>query len=189
MSINKQLFSLAFIGMMAAVPVIAAESAGPADLPAKTVASKNLDCADGACHRRGGMSLSDEQLEKMGALRNKFLDSTSAQRTELESAMRQLKDVFTKSEIDRQKALEIQSRINTLKSDLANARLNFKLESLNVLTAEQREKIRHRMLLSEAFGGRGFAGAHHGKFRHARPMHGPKPGGPAAPASPKQTKA
>lgn len=175
----KHLFNVVVVSLLLAAPALADDTTSGAPGAKVPVASK---CDGGACEKadhcggggqRGHMDLSDAQLEKMSGLRNKFLDSTSAQRTELESLYRQMKGVFTKPEVDRQQALEIQSKINNVKANLSTARLNFKLEELSVLTPEQREKLRHRMLLSESFGG----GFHHGgpvrMGGHGGPMGGP----------------
>lgn len=171
---RKHLFNVAVAGLLIAAPALAANTTSGAPGAKVPVAAK---CDGGACEKGGGghwnrggghhMDLSDAQLEKMSTLRNKFLDSTASQRTELETLYRQMKGVFTRADVDRNQALEIQSKINATKANLATARLNLKLEELSVLTPDQREKLRHRMLVSEAFGGFHHGGP--GRFGHGGP--------------------
>ncbi|MBX9725306.1 MAG: hypothetical protein K2X81_28135, partial [Candidatus Obscuribacterales bacterium] len=153
-------------------------------------ASKNLgggECQKGG-HCGGGprMNLTDAQLEKMSSLKNKFEDSTSAEKVQLGSLFRQMKDVFSKPEVDRQQAIALQTKINTVKNDLSTARLNLHLDEIAVLTPDQREQIRHRMLEREAFGGAG--GHHHGHWgRGGHGGHGEHGGRPGP--GPRQDKA
>jgi Spy/CpxP family protein refolding chaperone len=170
MTTNKmQLFNIVIAALLIGAPAMAADSGAgtPPGVDGKMTASKNLGGGGGACqkggHCGGGarMNLSDAQLEKMGSLKNKYADSTSAEKAQLGTLFRQMKDVISKPEIDRAQAVALQSKINAVKDDLSTARLNLKLDEIAVLTPDQREQIHHRMLEREAFGG---GQRHHGHF-------------------------
>lgn len=188
----KSLYSLVLTSIMVAAPALAADDTAPgATQPDHFRMSKRI--AEGGPGAREKFGLSDDQLEKMSSLNNKFKDSIGAQKTQLGSLHRQLKDVFAQPQLDRAKAVDLQTKINALKAEISIAKLNFKMDKLSILTPEQREKIRHRLLVSQAMGGkmqgpgghcsggghsRGRMGGHH--FRgHSGPgapgMH--RPGG------------
>jgi Spy/CpxP family protein refolding chaperone len=104
-------------------------------------------------------TLTDEQLEKIAALKDNFLSKTAGKKVELKGLGRQLRGLLTKKEVNRQEAFVLQEKISTLRADLAKEKLAFRLDMMSVLTDEQREKIRHRMLMKQAFGGH----KHHGR--------------------------
>ncbi len=175
---KTKIFNIVLASLAVATPVLAADTDSKDE--AKPSFAKKIDgCKDGACERGHRAKFSDEQLQKMSSLKNQFLDSTASKRAELDSLGRQMKDVFTAKDIDRNKANDLESRISAVKADLDKARLNFKLDMLSVLTPEQRDGMRHRML-EGGFGSRhghhGFG--HHGHFKGG---HG-GPGGPGGPS-------
>lgn len=199
----KPLYSLVLTSIMVAAPALAADDTAPgADQPGRFKMSKRI--AEGGREGRAKFGLSDDQLQKMADLNNKYKDGIAAQKTQLGSLGRQLKDVFAQSQIDRSKALDLQTKINALKAEISLAKLNHKIDKLAVLTPEQREKIRHRILVSQAMGGemkgrgghcggghfRGRMGGHHfrGHGGPGMPGHGPgkfsfnAPGAPSGPA-------
>lgn len=118
--------------------------------------------------RKGFMSFSDDQLEKMASLKTQFLDNTAAKREQLFSLKRELKLDLTKPQVDKQQALQVQAQINSVRDDLSNAKLSYRIDRLSVLTPEQREGMRRRTLVSEAFGR--MPGRHHFFFRGHRPI-------------------
>jgi Spy/CpxP family protein refolding chaperone len=169
LNIRHKLFNTAIVTLLIAAPVLAANggTAGGGSVDGHTIAQKKLgDCAGGACERGGKMGFSDSQLEKMSSLKNQFLDKTASGRTEIETLHRQLREVLSQPTIDRAKAEGIQNKINSIKADMSNARLNLRIDEIAVLTPEQREAMRHRMLVSEAFGGGRFGHHRHGGGGH-----------------------
>lgn len=120
----------------------------------------------GAASPAPGIKLSDEQLEKIHALKNSFKDSASKKVLDLKTLKRQLKDTVMAEKVDRAKATAIQAKINELKNELSSAKLAMRLDTLEILTPEQKQQMRHRQLQKEAFGGRG--GRHGGKRMHHR---------------------
>ncbi|HEY9760560.1 MAG TPA: hypothetical protein V6C97_35700 [Oculatellaceae cyanobacterium] len=103
------------------------------------------------------LGLSDTQLEKVAVLKDKSRTDTAAQKAQLKTLSDQLKLVITKPEINQSEAMQIQSKINDLRSQLSNEKLQERIDFMSILTPEQRENLRHRMLVSEAFG---FSGGH-----------------------------
>jgi len=174
-NIKNQVFAVVVASLLIAAPVLAADNvtADGAD-GGRTVASKRLDCAGGACQRGGKSSFSDSQLEKMSAIRNQFMDKTGQERSEFGSLHRQLRDVLSQSSIDRSKAEGIQSKINSIKGELSTAKLDLKMDEIAVLTPEQREQLHHRMLASEAMGGGHFSHHRHSGGRHSHHGGGSK---------------
>lgn len=135
-------------------------------------AGRGCGMGGGDCLR--GLNLSDEQYEKMYGIKNQFLDQVGPKMLEVRTLERHLKDVLTSPSLDAGKAKSLQSKINALKSDLANAKLENKLAMLDVLTAEQRKEIRERVIKGGMMGGPGMRRMIH----HRMKKFGPGPGGP-----------
>ncbi len=160
----------AIITMSTFAPALAAE--GPGGTVALSPTAGGLKCAPGQCESRGPrggfmaqLNLSDDQLERFHAIRTKFQTDTAIKQAELKVLGIQLREILSAEKIDKQGAASVQSKINNLKADLANARLSSMIEKAEVFTPEQRKELHHRMLQREgAFGGHhgGRGGSHHG---------------------------
>ncbi len=107
----------------------------------------------GAASPAQDMSLTDEQLEKIHSLRTSFQEGTGKKMLELKSLQRQLKDLFLQDKVDRAKASDLQSKISAIKNDISATKLTMRLDSYDVLTSEQKQKLRHKALQRQAFGG------------------------------------
>lgn len=105
----------------------------------------------GGCPMFGALDLSDDQYEKLYALKNSFLDKVGPKMLEIKTQSRHLKDVMTQPSVDVKAARNMQDKINNLRSDLANLKLDNRIAMMDVLTAEQRKKIRDFVIK----GGRG----------------------------------
>ena len=105
----------------------------------------------GGCPWLGALDLSDDQYEKIYALKNSFLDKVGPKMLEIRTQERHLKDAMTQSSVDAKAARRMQDTINNLRADVSNIKLDNKLAVLDVFTAEQRKKIRDWMIK----GGRG----------------------------------
>ncbi|MBU6451864.1 MAG: Spy/CpxP family protein refolding chaperone [Cyanobacteria bacterium REEB67] len=114
-----------------------------------------------ACANKCGfdskLQLTPEQREKLGSLRDQYTLSTASKKAELEVAHNELRRVFGQPTIDKQAALALQNKINGLKDDLSNQRLNMMLASSDVFTPEQRAQFA-KMHAEGAWG-------HHGHHR------------------------
>lgn len=144
------------------------------------VSGDMADMAIGAaCASSLKLSLSDEQLEKMAKLKADFSDLASQKKAQLHSLQRQLKDSLSSESLDKSKALDLQSKVNTIRNDLANAQLAMRIDSLQVLSSEQKQKLRHAALERQVFGKKG-------KGHHKGPggKHGFRKGGEHRPHGP-----
>ena len=91
-------------------------------------------------------SLSDDQRDRLRALKNQLSLDTAQKKAELKVGQSQLRELFGKAKVDKQAVLDQQSKLNTLKADLSNARVNFMLSANDVFTAEQKQAFRGRMI-------------------------------------------
>lgn len=112
--------------------------------------------------------LSADQKNKLSALRDQFDLDTAQPKAQLRVAQRQLRRAITADAVDKKAALDLQSKINTLRSSLANARLSMMLASSDIFTPEQRAEMKSR---KHRWGGRGHGHGRH--FRGGRGFGGP----------------
>lgn len=103
------------------------------------------------------LNLTDDQYEKLWALKRDSMGKNAAKFGELMGAEMQLHDLLLQPEIDRTKIMALQGRINAAKADLANSRVEDRIATMNVLTAEQRRDLRRKMLerMAGGWGGGG----------------------------------
>ena len=105
----------------------------------------------GGCPWLGALDLSDDQYEKIYALKNSLLDKVGPKMLEIRTHERHLRDLMTQTNVDAKAARNLQDKINGLKADLANMKLDNRLAMHDVLNDEQRKKIRDWVIK----GGRG----------------------------------
>lgn len=92
------------------------------------------------------MNFSNDQLEKIYKLKNNLLDELGPKMTELKKEQRHLKDLLTQESLDRKAIQSAQDKINTIKADISNQSLAFKMDFNETLTAEQRQNIRYKRM-------------------------------------------
>jgi len=95
---------------------------------------------------QGDLALSDDQAEKLYALKNDFCDKAGPKMLELRTYKRQMKDLMMRPTIDRQQVLALQDKINANKVALCTMKTEKKLNALEVLTTEQRAALRREMI-------------------------------------------
>ncbi|HNA72790.1 MAG TPA: Spy/CpxP family protein refolding chaperone [Candidatus Obscuribacter sp.] len=113
-----------------------------------------MGCGGGGgvgCPVLGALDLTDDQYEKFYALKNSFLDKVGPKMLEIRTHERHLRDLMTQTNVDAKAARNLQDKINGLKADLANMKLDNRLAMHDVLNEEQRKKIRDWVVK----GGRG----------------------------------
>ncbi|MBY0357027.1 MAG: Spy/CpxP family protein refolding chaperone [Candidatus Obscuribacterales bacterium] len=115
----------------------------------------------------GESSLSDDQLEKIYQIKESFLDKAGSKFAELTSQERAKRDLLTQADLDKTKVQAVQTRINGLKADLANLRLDEQVGMLGVLTNEQRKELRRNFVKRADFGPM----AMFGRFKHCKKSH------------------
>jgi Spy/CpxP family protein refolding chaperone len=86
--------------------------------------------------------LSDAQKQQLTALRDKYELDTAQKKAELHVTFRQLHQVLRADNVDKTKAEALQAKINGLRDDLSNARLNLRLAASDVFTPEQKAAFR-----------------------------------------------
>jgi Spy/CpxP family protein refolding chaperone len=157
---------LALSGLLfCALPAIADDSASAGGARAQTAVKV---CAPGSMHEK--LKLSTEQKDKLSSIRDQYKLATAQKKAELEVAMSQQHQLMSKATIDKSAVLSLQGKINSLKADLSNARIDMALTASAVFTPEQREMF-------SKFGhgrGHGGPGMHRwGGHRPGGPMGGP----------------
>jgi Spy/CpxP family protein refolding chaperone len=176
-----------------ALPVFAQDSPVPApdlstNVDEAAVPSPAEPCPPGDCVMGPGMAcqppslnLTDEQYEKIFALKRENMSKLGGKFSEVATQEMTLHDLLLQPTIDTAKVQGIQQRINALKAEMANARLQEEIGMMNVLTPEQRHQLRMCLLKHAAGplccgGGGGFG--HGGKTfirRHERHQGHGKP--------------
>ena len=141
------LLSAAVILATSTLPALAQEtrvSVGTDNLIARCPAGPGGGRMHGGCSAISRLDLTDEQSEKLYQARQKFADQIGVTKAELKKESRHMRDMLTQPTIDRKAVQLTQDKINTLKTSLANAKLAFKLDFSETLTAEQRKQLRYK---------------------------------------------
>jgi Spy/CpxP family protein refolding chaperone len=179
MKLPSRLFSnLLLAGALLAAPAMAAGAVD--EVPSDQVVSfGQMECPPGGGHHMGPggggdfhfdpaehmikeLNISDAQLERLASLKDQFEVSVAAKKAELHSLGRQMFSLLAQPTIDRTQITAVHDKMNSLKTDLGNARLNYTMDRAEVLTADQRSKMRHFMLAHQMMHGHGG----HGKWGH-----------------------
>lgn len=135
--------------------------AGPATAKPKITKLKLSlnEVADVKNEHAEGPHLSDAELLKLAEMKSKFADSIAPKMTELHSLHRQMKLAMAKPTVDRTQLMQLQGKINSINSDIANSRLSFQLDLNDNLPADAKERMRKHLLFDAAFGpDQGFGG-------------------------------
>lgn len=132
------------------------EAFGPGPGPGPQIAHFPGHHGPGGAMLFGGLtndvSFSDDQLEKIFQLKQDCMDKTGPKMAELFAQHRALRDLLTQPNTDKSKAQEIQGKINSLRGDIANYRLEQQIGLLGVLTPEQRKELRRNFVKRADFG-------------------------------------
>lgn len=134
------------------------------------------DCGPSECGPGGlppNVTLSDEQYEKMFAIKRDTFAKIGPKMVEMKTGEMDLHDLMSQVSPDKAKIQSVQNRINALRSEMSNIQLDSQLNTLGVLTPEQRQDLRRAFLKSAGCMGPGQRGGHH--------RGGGGPGGPRPP--------
>ena len=157
------------------IPAFAADNtcsagAGVANTANTQVKIGGAKCSGEGFKRHGQfgkrLGLTDEQLLKISTMKDQYRLSSAGQKAETKVLSDQLKNVLTAPQLDKAQALSIQTKLNDVKDKLSNEKLQFRMDFISVLTPQQKEIVRHKMLVSEVFGGGEHMGHRHGQFAH-----------------------
>lgn len=189
--VQAALLSVSLAGTLLGMPAFAADDAGQnavvtPDEDTMIIAEAPGGAPGGERHHgwhHPGMQLTDDQLSRLADIKEAVREKTAAQRSEMHALRFQLQKALMAPTVDKAGALAIQSKINALHDQIASARLAGRIDAMSVFTPEQREHIRHMMLVRGAFGGFGRRGHRkHGGCGgecgggHGGPRHGDKGG-------------
>ena len=111
---------------------------------------------------KGNLALTDDQYEKLYALKNQFADQVAAKAVEMGTLHRKLRDAMSAPNFDAKAVADMGSRLNALHSDIAAAKLSRMIASAQVLTPEQRKAIHDEMVHHAVES----MGEHHGGMHH-----------------------
>lgn len=104
-----------------------------------------------------GLSLTDEQKEKAYQLKSQLMDNLGPKRLELKKQQRQLKDLLSQASLNRVAIKDTQEKINSLRNEISNSVVDFRVSFAEQLTPEQRKTMRYRKM-----------GRHQGARKHDR---------------------
>ncbi len=88
----------------------------------------------------------DEQIERIRVVKNRYDDSALARMVELHKLHRQIFDALSQMNVDRSQVLSLQSKISELDAAGSNDRVQMMLEVHDVLSVEQRQQMRKHIL-------------------------------------------
>ena len=155
---------LAALAIAASSPVLALEAGK--DTAVAKVPGGCPEMRGGACMDKG-LGLTDDQLEKLYALKKQYSSADAPKALELRTLRDQEFDLLSQPAVDKQRVLDVQAKINILKGDLANSRVSYMADASAVFTPEQKAKMRHLMLTRKVMGG-GFHHRRHHGFEHGK---------------------
>jgi len=108
------------------------------------------------------LGLNDEQMEQLISLKSDYSIDTAKQKAELKADMKKMILLMTEPTLDKHAVFALNEKINSLKVSLSDARVNQMLKVMNVMTAKQREEMRHHMLTQAlSHHGHSMGGRHH----------------------------
>jgi Spy/CpxP family protein refolding chaperone len=113
---------------------------------------------------QGPNALTDDQFEKMYAIRNQTMDAVAPKKLALHQATRDLFDALSRPDQDTARIKSLQSQVTSLKSDISSAELSKMVQMSQVLTPEQRKAVRTGMIRGCVGGMMGHH--HHGMMDH-----------------------
>ena len=91
-------------------------------------------------------NLSDDQQEKLYQLKRENISKIAPKMTEMMLAKMDLMEMLSRPNLDKAQVTTLQNKINQLHSDIGTARINYLVDSLAVITPEQRQDIRRTFL-------------------------------------------
>lgn len=139
-------FSILFLAILS---VIALQTAALADEPIANNISSHIDQPT---EPPRPPKFSDEQLEKIHSIKMKFEESGAGRGAELYVLHKKLMDAMSRTSIDKGEVTPLEGKIRNLESAEASDRIQMMLELHDVLTPEQREKLRRDFVAMDSHG-------------------------------------
>ncbi|MDR3615025.1 MAG: hypothetical protein P4L53_15805 [Candidatus Obscuribacterales bacterium] len=114
---------------------------------------KPLTMSETFAEKHPSPGFSDEQLERVHAIKVKYDDITDARDLELQRLYRQIFEGLNQQNLDKANLTSLQNKINSLEATAANDDLQMMIDLHDVLTPEQRTNLRRETLQQEAIEG------------------------------------
>ncbi|GAB6138202.1 Spy/CpxP family protein refolding chaperone [Halanaerobaculum tunisiense] len=126
---------------------------------------------------RDELNLSTAQLDKMEELQDEYYDQVDEISDQLRDQNDELRDLYFAKDSDQEEIMEVQTKINQLRNELAQLRTEMHLELREILTAEQLDRMEDHgfMSFSHMMSGWGMMGQ---MFRGTGNFRGHHRGGP-----------
>ena len=112
------------------------------------------------------LSLTDDQYEQMFKIKRDTMARMGAKFSEMMAMHMELRDAMLQPELNKVKLTAIQNRINALQNDISTIRFDSEVNTMAVLTAEQRKDLRREMVKKAAGDGCGMGGGMCGPGGH-----------------------
>ena len=93
------------------------------------------------------LGLSDEQMEKLVALKSEYEVKTAPQKAELCADMKKMGLMMSSPRLDKDAIMSLHEKIDSIKTELCTARVKHMLSAMDVMTDKQREEMHHHMLV------------------------------------------
>ena len=91
------------------------------------------------------LNLTQEQIQQLQQLRQDFLAQTQATREQLQAMCKEMAQLWAAENPDATAIKDLAADMDVLRADLRDAAIDHKIAGLNVLTAEQRAKVREKI--------------------------------------------
>jgi Spy/CpxP family protein refolding chaperone len=114
---------------------------------------KPLTMSETFAEKHPSPGFSDEQLERVHAIKVKYDDVNDARDLELQKLYRQIFEGLNQQNLDKANLTSRQNKINSLEATAANDDLQMMIDLHDVLTPEQRTNLRRETLQQEAIEG------------------------------------
>ena len=114
---------------------------------------KQLTVSETEFEKHPSPGFSDEQLDRVHAIKIKYDDLADDRDLQLNKLYRQISEALNQQNVDKASLTATQNKINALEAEESNSDLQMMIELHDVLTAEQRTNLRRRVLEQEAFEG------------------------------------
>lgn len=95
------------------------------------------------------LELSTEQMSQIVSLKSDYSINTAKQKAELQADMKKMVLLMTEPKANEDSVRSLNVKINSIITQLADARVKMMLEAMKIMTPSQKEQMRHNMLVHE----------------------------------------
>lgn len=158
------------LGVAAALSVMAPAFAQE-EISERAQTAARLDGEHGRCPDgghgcgllEGPLKLTDQQAEKLYAIRNSAHDQIATKVLEIHTLKRQIMDMMAESTIDRKGVTDLQNRVIADKTAIETVKASSMLDAAEVFTPEQRHAFHERVIRGGFWHGHKHG---HGDWKH-----------------------